>query len=419
MHIIGQPQIIKAYIDPGTGSMLFTVLIGLISALVYGLRSLFIKLKYSIGLKNKGVSNDSMPFVIYSEGSRYFNVFYSICEEFEKRKITLNYLTQSKDDPIFDQHFSYVKPEFIGSGNSGFAKLNLLKANVLLSTTPGLDVYQWKKSRDVKHYIHIPHMPNDITTYRMFGLDYYDAVLVSGEYQVEQLKKLEAIRNIKKKEIQVVGLTYLDSLYSRYQKEKNNIKTNNITVLLAPSWGKSSIFSKYGGRIIDNLLKTGFDIIIRPHPQSYISEKEMLDDLMNQYPEQEHLKWNRDIDNFNVLNTSDILISDFSGVIFDFSLVFDKPIIYADTSFDYSPYDAWWLKEPLWTFDVLPKIGNKLDDENIDSIKELIESTLKDKELKKGRTEARKETWANKGESAKLIADYMIEKEKEYNKEEQ
>ena len=34
----------KLYIDPGTGSMLFTVLLGLIGAAVYSLRMLFIKL---------------------------------------------------------------------------------------------------------------------------------------------------------------------------------------------------------------------------------------------------------------------------------------------------------------------------------------------------------------------------------------
>ena len=47
---------------------------------------------------------------------------------------------------------------------------------------------------------------------------------------------------------------------------------------------------------------------------------------MNEYPESDRLEWNRDTDNFNVLNRSDILISDFSGVIFDFSLVYDKPV---------------------------------------------------------------------------------------------
>ena len=29
--------------------------------------------------------------------------------------------------------------------------------------------------------MHIPHAANDITLYRMFGIDYYDAIMLSGE----------------------------------------------------------------------------------------------------------------------------------------------------------------------------------------------------------------------------------------------
>ena len=74
-----------------------------------------------------------------------------------------------------------------------------------------------------------------------------------------------------------------------------------------------------------------------------------------------------------MLRRSDILISDFSGVIFDFSLVYDKPVIYTDTDFDDAPYDAWWLDTPYWTFDVLPRIGQKLTEENMPRLRELIE----------------------------------------------
>ena len=75
----------------------------------------------------------------------------------------------------------------------------------------------------------------------------------------------------------------------------------------------------------------------------------MIDKLMAAYPDTEDLEWNRDNDNFDVLRRADILVSDFSGVIFDFTLVFDKPVIYADTKFDKSPYDCWWLDTPSWT----------------------------------------------------------------------
>ena len=34
------------YIDPGTGSMLFTIIIGLISTLIFAFRGKFLKLKF-------------------------------------------------------------------------------------------------------------------------------------------------------------------------------------------------------------------------------------------------------------------------------------------------------------------------------------------------------------------------------------
>ena len=75
-------------------------------------------------------------------------------------------------------------------------------------------------------------------------------------------------------------------------------------------------------------------------------------------PESEKMEWNRGRDNSEVLRRSDILLSDFSGVIFDFALVFDKPILYADTSFDPSPHEACWLRdEPIWSFEILQKLG--------------------------------------------------------------
>jgi CDP-glycerol glycerophosphotransferase (TagB/SpsB family) len=112
--------------------------------------------------------------------------------------------------------------------------------------------------------------------------------------------------------------------------------------------------------MIRTLLDTGYHIIVRPHPQSYSSEKEMLENLQAKFPNSEQLEWNRDNDNFEVLRRSDIMISDFSGVVFDFALVFDRPVIYADVSFDKGVYDASWLEEELWTYEILPKIGVQL-----------------------------------------------------------
>ena len=58
------------YIDPGTGSMLFTVLLGIIGASIYSLRMLFIKIRFKITGGKAEVNNKKIPFVIFSDDKR-------------------------------------------------------------------------------------------------------------------------------------------------------------------------------------------------------------------------------------------------------------------------------------------------------------------------------------------------------------
>ena len=404
----------RLYIDPGTGSMLFTILIGLLGTAGYLLRNVFVKLRFMAngGAKAKHEAQDRIPYAIFSDHKRYWNTFEPICDEFERRGVPLAFMTASPDDPALSKPYEHVKCSFIGEGNHAFVKLNFLKADILVSTTPGLDVYQWKRSRDVKWYVHVLHMANDPATYRMFGLDYYDALLFSGEYQVRQERELEEMRKLPAKEIRLVGVPYLDQMLKRLEAA-DPLPDHPVTILLASTWGKSSLLSRFEGRIIDAALATGYHVIVRPHPQSFTADKELMDRLMAAYPDSDRLEWNLDNDNFEVLRRADLMISDFSGILFDFSMVFRKPVIYADTSFDKGPYDAWWLKEELWTFETLEKIGKKLTPDRLDSLKDEVDDMLRSARYTEAIDNACREAWAHQGEAAVRIVDYLMEKEKE------
>ncbi len=399
----------KLYIDPGTGSMLFAVLIGVVGAAVYSLRMLFIKIWFKLSGGKAEISTKKIPLAIFSDDKRYWTIFSPICRELDKRDIDVVYMTASPDDPALENPYPHVKAEFIGAGNKAFSKLNFLNATILFSTTPGLDVYQWKRSKNVDYYIHIFHTAGEVTRYRMFGIDYYDSLMIAGDFQERDIRELEQLRGIPSKEIVKVGIPFMDEMAARLESV-GPAPEHPRTVLLAPTWGPSAIFSIQGGKIIEELLKTGYHVIIRPHPQSFASEKEMLDRLMRQYPESEQLEWNRDTDNFEVLRRSDILISDFSGVVFDFSLIYDKPVIYTDPNFDLAPYDAWFLSHPLWTFSALPRIGCELNMDNMSNIKELIDSCIEDSRYAKGRQEVREEVWCYPSEGAVRSADYLVAK---------
>lgn len=398
----------RGYIDPGTGSMLFTILISLVTAGVYALRNLAVKLRFMMtGGRQKAADDGVKDYVIFAESKRYWNVFEPICDEFERRGVALTYYTASPDDPALDKPYDHVTCEFIGEGNKAFARMNMLKAGVVVATTPGLDVYQWKRSRDVQRYVHVLHAASDVSMYRMFGIDYYDALLLSGDFQARQVRQLEELRGLPAKDLQVVGLTYFDAMARRLE-EAGPAPEHERTVLLAPSWGKSAILSLYGGALIDALLDTGFHVIVRPHPQSFESEADLIERLMAEYPESERLEWNRDNDNFEVLRRSDVMISDFSGVIFDFALVFDKPVIYTEPAYDKDPYDACWLEDEPWTFGALPRMGRQLNADSMGRIGALVNEVMADPTLARAREEIRQECWRHRGEAAARIADYLI-----------
>ena len=125
------------------------------------------------------------------------------------------------------------------------------------------------------------------------------------------------------------------------------------------------------------------------------------------------MEWSRTPDNFDILRRADVMISDYSGVIFDFALVFDKPVICTDTKLDISPFDVWWLDTPYWTTTALPRIGPTLTAENLPKLKEMIDRAIEDRSYSESRHQVREETWMHPGEGAKRAADYVMAKYQE------
>ena len=411
------------YIDPGTGSMLFSILIGAATTLFFLSKAVWIKLKVLLSGKKNGVIQDSSykKYVIYCEDRRYWNVFLPILQEFEKRETEITYYVSSAEDPVFSQNFKYVKPEVIGTGNSAYAKLNMMSAGILVCTTPGVNVYQWKRSKNVKHYCHIFHSTTDSSMYRLFGLDFFDSVLLTGDYSGEDIRTLEKQRGLPAKELVTVGCTYLDVLQKKIAEipaEENH----QYTVLVSPSWGKSALLSLYGERLLDPLIQTGFNIIIRPHPQSKISEAEMLNKLTERYKDKANVTWDYERDNIYSLKKADIMISDFSGIIFDYTFLGDKPVIYAASKMDLLPYDAYDIHgenyEGLWEMQTLKNCGILLEEKDFGRIKEVIQNASDSPELKQRRASAKAQAWQHIGEAGKRTADFMIETVQAQNKAE-
>lgn len=408
------------YIDPGTGSMLFSILIGAAATLFFLAKALVLKLKVFFSGKKSGVVLDAShkDFVIYNEGKQYYNVFKPILDECQKRGLAVTYYTSAKDDAVFSDItaglYTLVTAEYIGEGNAAYAKLNMLSASIVLMTTPSLQVYQLKRSKKVYHYSHILHMPNDATTYKLFGLDYFDSVLLTGDYQKRDIQYLEEKRHIAQKQLVTVGCTYLDTLSEKLKALEEEEKAkgieeekHNFTVLVSPSWGPVSVLNRFGERLLDPLVATGWTVIIRPHPQSKKSEPQMLATLTERYKQYHNVEWDYERDNIFSLRRADIMISDFSGIIFDYTFLFDKPVMYVKGNMDLMSYDAYDLDHELWQFQTLAKMGLELREEDFPRIKEVIKNASDSAELQKERQIAKETAWQHPGKAGERVVDFV------------
>ena len=404
------------YIDPGTGSLLFSALFGIIGTLFFLSKALLIKLKTISFSKSKNIETEASKkarIIIYGEDKRYCNVFKPIIEELIKLEIPVIYYSSSEDDPIFEIKNDLLYTEFIGVGNKAYAKLNFIEADICLMTTPNLDVFQLKRSKGVKKYVHIFHAPSEAALYCLYSLDFFDAVLLNGENQVSDIRELESTRNTKVKDLEIIGSTYLDELDKKKNEAMKSVTkyTDKRTVLIAPSWGMNGLLKRFGEKLIDPILDSGYHVIVRPHPQSLIVEKDMIEKLKNKYKDNSNLEWDFNRDNIHSLSKADVMLSDFSGVIFDYAFLFNKPTIIPSFTFDKRGYDAIELKGETWTFKTLPDISVSIDENNFSNISSIIEDTINNNELKENILRVKNEAYMYRGQAgvrgANILKSYL------------
>ena len=386
-----------------------------VATIFFLFNSLFYKLKEKM-FSSKILAKNREEFVIYSEGNQYWSVFKPILDEFEKRGIFLKYYTSAIDDKVFKENYKFIKGEYIGKGNKAYFKLAFLNADICLLTVPHLDVMQLKRSKNVKHYSHILHSISFSMNYRLFALDYFDSVLCDAKFQIPIIRELEQKRGLKSKILPVVGSTYMDFNQQRLQN-LNIEKNKEYTVLLAPSWGKFSILNKFGESILNDFKNTNYKIIVRPHPQSLVVDKKLIDKLIEKTKDYKNIEWDFNPDNLEALAKADILISDFSCIMFDYAFLFNKPFLYLKTDIVFETLDCFDLDETAWRYRILKDVSRELKPQNgdIKNIISIIEEVKNNQKIKENIFKASNYAWEYKGESAKRVVDFLIKTQKELN----
>lgn len=356
------------YIDPGTGSLLLSVVLGALMTLVFTLRGFFYKTFYFIiGKKYKGVNDFTGQLVFYNEGSNYWNVFKPVLENVIKAQQPFVYLSSDETDPGLKIESPHCNAHFIGKMDQAFLVLNKLKAAVCVMTTPQLNILRLRRSSDVQHYAYLAHAPNDVHGNKKFAFDYYDSVFCGNDFHIESLRLLEKKRNTQEKLLLKTGCTYYDEMPEVTTSERDSI-------LLVPTWGDRTFLTHCGEAIIEKLLECGHKVILRPHPQSWISDKEVLNKIVSGFQGHERFEMDRSSSNSVALSKAKLIICDItSGIIYDFSFLQKKPVIAVDFDWKDGGYESSNLDNITCTDLFLKKVGKVISAKDIPHLDTIID----------------------------------------------
>ena len=184
------------------------------------------------------------------------------------------------------------------------------KLKTLYSSTPGLNKTIFVKTKfSPCKYIYLQHSPVSLTmAYPDKYFDEFDAVETINKFQYNEMSEIKKKRKLKCK--------IFRSKYNFLSEQKNKKYKNNkkFDVLIAPSWNTNFYKLNCHKILIDKIKKKKISYTLRPHHMSFKKKEVDENDLKKQ-------EINYDIKSELNFDDYKILISDWSGIIYEHSLI--------------------------------------------------------------------------------------------------
>ena len=253
----------------------------------------------------------------------------------EQSDIVIHYLTNDPDDAIFEQKNKKLIP-YYASENRTISLMLKLDADIVVTTVPGMQNDHIKRSvaREDIEYIFIPHgLAGGVLTSKEDAFDHFDTFFCIDPTQTTYLRQREAMAGLKKKNLIKVGYGVYDQLIISCA-DISHIVNEKPRILIAPSRQDDNIMELCIDDIFSSLLGKGYNIIVRPHPQftrMFPERIEAIAERYKQYIDNGELVLETEILGNKSIFTSDVLITDWSNIAYEFSYCRKKPSIFINT----------------------------------------------------------------------------------------
>jgi len=357
--------------------------------------------------------------VIYSEKSGFYKYYKGLIEELlAGSDMVIHYVTNDPNDVIFEvaKKQPRIKPYYIGLKKTISLMLKL-ECDMIVMTTPDLEKYYLKKSRmqDDIEYVYAPHALMSMHMGMKEGsLDAFDTIFCAGEHIKREVKATERVYGLPEKTCVEFGYPLVDDLIVLGNEEKKTHKVGGRKeILIAPTWNEDNILDSCIDDLLNGLLCDDYHITVRPHPEYVKRYGNRMDAIVERWRDKigEGLTFELDFSTNKSIYSSDLMITDWSGISFEFSFATKRPTLFINTKM--KVLNENWQKidcEPI-EITLRDEIGISIEKSDVAKIGDIAKDTFaRSREYEQKIEKALHRAVYNVGYSCEVGAKYILKK---------
>lgn len=277
--------------------------------------------------------------VIYSEKSGFYKYFEALIRELLARSnIVIHYVTNDPDDAIFalSEKEPRIKPYYIGLKKM-IPLMMKAEADIIVMTTPDLDKYYIKRSimkKDIE-YVYVPHdMMSVHMGFREGALDAFDTIFCTGPHVVREVRATEEVYGLPAKKLVEFGYPLADKLIEAGKEERaTHVAGPRKEILIAPSWQEDNLLDSCIDTLIESLYCDKYHLTVRPHPEYVKRYGARMQAITEKFAHLvgDGLTFELDFTANRSVYSSDLLITDWSGIALEYCFATRRPALFVNT----------------------------------------------------------------------------------------
>jgi len=360
-------------------------------------------------------ANQKIAF--YAERGSDWNHYSKIINELINTYNTeVYYITSDHTDPILTNKHKNILPYYIGYDKVRTVFFQTLQFKVFVTTMPDLGKFSFTRSPYDVHYSYVfSSLISAHMGYMHDAFDNYDSILCLGAHQFNEIKTLERHYGLKQKVIIECGYGHLENILDAFEKESKNlkIKKEEMHVVIAPTYGQNSLLEIENGELcldlFDILAKANIEVTLRPHWMTINNNPSLVSKITERQKNCRTFKIENDLSSINSLISSDVLISDLSGVALEYAFGFLKPVVYIDIPMRARNAEFNAINLPAFEVEMRSQTGTIVAPEKLADIPNIITNLHSDDSFQKNISKLRKKSVFNLGTSGSVGANYLFD----------